>query len=142
MRSKEKALLVAELAKQKLAEDIVILDLRKISNVTDFFVIASASSTKRCQAIADNIESGLSEKREHTSKIEGYRDGVWVLVDSYDVVAHIFYGNVRKFYNLEDLWAKAPRISLSDISVIQRRKSIKLCHKKKKTRSKKTSIKK
>ena len=142
MRSKEKALLVAELAKQKLAEDIVILNVSKISNVTDFFVIASASSTKRCQAIADNIESGLSEKLEHAPKIEGYREGVWVLVDSYDVVAHIFYGNTRKFYNLEDLWGDAPRINPSAIPVIRRRKSIKICHKKKKIRSKKTSIKK
>ena len=128
MRSKEKALFVAELAKQKLAEDVVVLDMRKMSNVTDFFVIASASSTKRCQAIADNIDSGLSEKKEHFSKIEGYREGVWVLVDSYDVVAHIFYGEVRNFYNLEGLWGDAPRI--------------KLCYKKKKSRSKKTLTKK
>lgn len=128
MRSKEKALFVAELAKQKLAEDIVILDMRKMSNVTDFFVIASASSTKRCQAIADNIDSGLSEKQERFSKIEGYIDGVWVLVDSYDVVAHIFYGEARNFYNLEGLWGDAPRI--------------KLCKKKKKSRSKKTLAKK
>ena len=128
MRSKEKALLVAELAKAKLAEDIVILDMRKVSSITDFFVIASASSTKRCQAIAYNIESGLSEKREHVYKIEGYREGLWVLVDSFDVVVHIFYGDVRKFYNLESLWGDAPRV--------------KLCHKKKKSRSKKTLTKK
>ena len=128
MKPKEKALLVAELAKAKLAEDIVILDMRKVSSITDFFVIASASSTKRCQTIADNIESGLSEKQEHVYKIEGYREGLWVLVDSFDVVVHIFYGDTRKFYNLEGLWGDAPRI--------------KLCHKKKKSRSKKTLTKK
>ncbi|MBU1912783.1 MAG: ribosome silencing factor [Candidatus Omnitrophica bacterium] len=128
MRSKEKALLVAELAKQKLAEDIIILDMRKVSSITDFFVIASASSTKRCQTIAETIETGLSEKKESVSKIEGYNEGLWVLIDAYDVVAHIFYGDVRRFYNLEGLWGDAPRI--------------KLCHKKKKTRSKKTSRKK
>jgi len=125
VRSKEKALLVAELAKAKLAEDIVILDMRKVSSITDFFVIANASSTKRCQTIAENIEAGLSKKEESTSKIEGYREGLWVLVDAHDVVAHIFYTDVRKFYNLEDLWRYAPRVNL--------------CHKKKKTRSKKTS---
>jgi len=127
VRSREKALLVAELAKAKLAEDIVILDMRKTSGITDFFVIASASSTKRCQAIAENIEAGLSKKEKSTSKIEGYREGLWVLVDAFDVVAHIFYADVRKFYNLEDLWGDAPRV--------------KLCHKKKKTRLKKTSTK-
>jgi len=128
VRSKEKALLVAELAKQKLAEDVVILDMRKVSSITNFFVIASASSTKRCQTIAETIETGLSEKKESVSKIEGYNEGLWVLIDAYDVVAHVFYGDIRKFYNLEGLWGDAPRI--------------KLCHKKKKTRSKKTSGKK
>ena len=128
MRSKEKALLVAELAKAKLAEDVVILDMRKVSSITDFFVIAHASSTKRCQAIAENIEAGLSEKHKSVSKMEGYKEGVWVIVDAYDVVAHIFYGDTRKFYNLEGLWIDAPRV--------------KPCRKKKKTRSKKTSTKK
>jgi len=128
VRSKEKALLVAELAKAKLAEDVVILDMRKVSSITNFFVIASASSTKRCQTIAETIETGLSDKKESVSKIEGYNEGLWVLIDAYDVVAHVFYGDVRKFYNLEGLWGDAPRI--------------KLCHKKKKTRSKKTSRKK
>ena len=129
MRPKEKALLVAELAKQKLAEDIVILDMRKMSNITDFFVIASASSLKRCQAIAEAIEAGLSEKKESVSNIEGYKEGLWVLIDAYDVVAHIFYRDIRKFYNLEGLWGDAPRIKL-------------LCRKKKKTHSKKTSKRK
>ncbi|MFA5389757.1 MAG: ribosome silencing factor [Candidatus Omnitrophota bacterium] len=129
MKSREKALLVAELAKQKLAEDIVILDMRKMSNVTDFFVIASASSTKRCQTIAENIETGLSEKQERVSRIEGYREGIWALLDAYDVVAHIFYGESRTFYNLEGLWGDAPRVKLCRES------------KKKKTRSKKTSKK-
>src|SRR3990167_384693 len=97
--------------------------MRKVSSITDFFVIASASSTKRCQTIAETIETGLSEKKETVSKIEGYNEGLWVLIDAYDVVAHLFYGDIRKFYNLEGLWGDAPRI--------------KLCHKKKKTRSKK-----
>jgi len=128
VRSKEKSLLVAELAKEKLAEDVVILDMRKVSSIADFFVIAGASSVKRCQAIADNIEKGLSEKKQSLSSIEGYGEGLWVLIDSYDVVAHVFYQDVRKFYNLEGLWGDAPRI--------------KLCRKKKTTLSKKTSKRK
>jgi ribosome-associated protein len=153
VKSKEKALLVAELAKAKLAEDIVILDMRKVSSITDFFVIASASSTKRCQTIAENIQAGLSKKQGHVSKIEGFKEGLWVLIDAYDVVAHIFYGDVRKFYNLEDLWGSAPRINPSTSSglilsgaspqklktAIRRRRSIKLCYKKRKPPSKKTS---
>jgi len=128
VKSRQKALLIADLAKGKLGEDIVILDMRKLSSITDFFVITSASSTKRCQAIAENLETGLSEKGETNYKTEGYRDGLWVIVDAYDVVAHIFYSDVRKFYNLESLWGDAPRI--------------KICQKKKKTRLRKTSKRK
>ncbi len=127
MRPKEKALLVAQLAEQKLAEDVVILDMKKVSSITDFFIIASASSVKRCQAIAENIKEGLAAKKEYISKIEGYAEGLWVLIDAYNVVAHIFYKDIREFYNLEGLWGDAPLL--------------KLCHKKKKPRSKKTSKK-
>ena len=80
------------------------------------------------KTIAENIEAGLSEKNKSVSKIEGYQEGLWVLVDAYEVVAHVFYRDIRKFYNLEGLWGDAPRI--------------KLCHKKKKIRSKKTLVKK
>jgi len=125
VNSRQKALLVAELAKQKLGEDIVILDMKKLSSITDFFVIVSASSTKRCQTIADTIEQGLDKTGEKVSGIEGYREGLWIAIDAYDVVAHMFYGNIRQFYNLEGLWGDAPRI--------------KLCRKKKKTTSRKTS---
>lgn len=128
MKPKEKALLIAELAKAKLADDIVVLDMRKVSSITDFFIIMSASSTKRCQAIAENIERGLSEKGEAVSSIEGSSEGIWVLVDAYDAVAHVFHGDIRKFYNLEGLWSDAPRL--------------KLCPKKKTAFSKKTSKRK
>jgi len=128
VKPKDKALLVAELAEAKLGEDTVILDMRHASNITDFFVIVSASSAKRCQAIAEHIEAALREKGEAVSNIEGLSEGLWVLIDAYEVVAHIFYNDVRRFYNLEGLWGDAPRIAL--------------CREKKKTRSKKTSKRK
>lgn len=124
MRSKEKALLVAELAKAKKAEDIIILDIRKLSNITDFFIIAGSSSTRRAQTIADNIEKGLLKRREHLSGIEGYTEAKWILIDASDVVAHIFHSEIRPFYDLEGLWGDAHRI--------------RLCQKKRKKLSKKT----
>lgn len=128
MRSRQKALLTAELAEAKRAEDIVILDMRRLSSITDFFVITSASSARRSQTIAGHIEEELQKKGEAVSDIEGYREGSWILIDAYDVVAHVFLTEIRKFYDLEGLWADAPRI--------------KLCHKKKKTTSRKTSKRK
>lgn len=128
MKSRQKALFVAELAKAKKAEGIVILDMRKLSNVTDFFLIATSSSATRSQAITDNIKEGLRKAGEYISSIEGYLEGTWVLVDAYDVVVHIFNSDTRQFYNLESLWVDAPRV--------------KLCQRKKKKLSKKTSKRK
>lgn len=123
MRSRQKALFVADLAMAKKAESIVILDMRKLSNITGFFVIATASSTTRAQTIANNIEQGLLDKGESLSNIEGYQEARWVLVDAYDVTAHIFIDEVRRFYNLEGLWGDAPRIRLCQRKKKRKRRS-------------------
>ena len=128
MSSRQKALLVADLARAKKAEDIVILDMRKLSNITDFFIIATASSTRRAQSVTDNIQQGLHKARESISSIEGYQDADWILVDAYDVVVHVFNSDLREFYNLEGLWGDAPRL--------------RLCQKKRKRYSKKASRRK
>jgi len=128
VRSRQKALLVSDLARSKKAEDIVVLDMRKISNITDFFIILTAGSTKRAQTITDNIENGLRKADESLSNIEGYQEARWILVDAYDVVTHVFTGDLRRFYNLEGLWGDAPKV--------------RLCQKKRKTRSKKSSKRK
>lgn len=112
MISRQKALLVAGLAKAKKAEDIVALDMRRLSNVTDFFIIASSSSATRSQAIADNIKEGLLKAGERISSIEGYHEACWVLIDAHDVVVHVFSSEARLFYNLEGLWIDAPRVRL------------------------------
>lgn len=125
MKSKQKALLVAELARDKKAEDIVVLDMRKISNITDFFIIATAASTRRAQAIANNVEEGLLRSKESLSSIEGYQEARWVVVDAYDVVAHVFDRETREYYNLESLWGDATKV--------------RLCQRKRKKRSKKIS---
>ena len=109
----------------------MILDMRKLSNITDFFIIATSSSTARSQTIIDNIKESLLNTGESIASIEGYREGGWMLVDAYDVVLHVFSEEARLFYNLESLWADAPRV--------------RLCQKKRKKttkRSKKTSKRK
>ncbi len=110
MKSKEKALLVAELSHSKKADDIVILDMKKVSDMTDYFVIVTASSAIRAQAIADNIERGLAEHDEKLSAIEGYREANWILIDAFDVLVHIFDAETRSFYNLESLWGDASKV--------------------------------
>ena len=101
-------------AKEKKAEDPVILDVRKLCSFTDYFVVISGRSTRHVQGLAEAIESELRSKRLSTSKSEGLREGTWVLLDYNDVVVHIFYSETRKFYDIEGLWHDAPRISLDD----------------------------
>ena len=90
------------------------MDLRGISGFCDFFVIASGESTRRVQAIADNIQSGLAQKGDRASHSEGEKDGKWVLIDCGDVIAHVFYAETRKFYEIERLWHDAPKETIQD----------------------------
>lgn len=85
------------------------MDMRAVSNVTDYFVIASASSTRRVAAIARNIEEALAKKGIRHWHMEGKREALWVLIDYGDVIAHIFQDRSREFYNLERLWHDAPK---------------------------------
>lgn len=99
-----------KIASDGKGEDIVVLDVRKISSFTDYFVILSGRSTRHVQALAENLENELRSKRINTSRAEGLAEGKWVLLDFDDVIVHIFYHEQRDFYDLEGLWHDAPRL--------------------------------
>ncbi len=105
--------LCAKIAADNKGEDIVILDVRKISSFTDFFVILSGRSTRHVQALAESLENELRSKRVSSSRAEGLSEGKWVLLDFADVVVHIFYHEQRDFYDLEGLWHDAPRVEVT-----------------------------
>lgn len=109
INSKLKALAVAGASSEKKGLDIVTVDMRKMSSVCDYFVISSGTSTTQVRAIAENIARRLEEKGMRVRHAEGEREGLWVLLDCGDVVAHIFLDQTRRFYNLEQLWSKAPQ---------------------------------
>jgi ribosome-associated protein len=98
---------IAQFALTKKASDVVIVDLRSITPVTDFFVICSADSDTQVKAIADAVRSGMEKFGLEAWHSEGYSHLNWVLLDYVDVVAHIFRREVRDFYNLERLWGDA-----------------------------------
>lgn len=83
--------------------------MRKASNVCDYFVIASGTSTTQVGAIADHVERRMKEKGERLRHIEGAREGLWILLDYTDVVVHVFLDQTRRFYDLERLWADRPQ---------------------------------
>jgi ribosome-associated protein len=111
MDSKKLALLCRELADNKKAEDIVILDLHKLSNITDYFVICTGSSEPHLRAIVDEIQDKLEEDYQLTPRgTDGTINTSWVVLDYFDVIVHVMRSDVRDLYNLEDLWGDAPRV--------------------------------
>jgi len=98
----------ADLALNKKAEDVVILDLRQSSLGTDYFVICSGNSDTQVKAIADEILEGMGERGQRVWRVEGYEACRWILLDYVDVVIHVFYRDTRSYYDLELLWGDVP----------------------------------
>jgi len=111
MDSRKLALLCRELADNKKAEEIVILDVREISSVTDYFVIASGTSEPHLRAIVDEITQKLREEYHLRPKaIDGTLQAAWIVLDYFDVIVHVMRHDVRERYDLETLWGDAPRL--------------------------------
>jgi ribosome-associated protein len=111
MDSRKLALACRELADNKKAEDIVILDVRNLSSITDYFVIATGTSEPHLRAIVDEIVDQL--KQDHglqPSAIDGTFHAAWVVLDFFDVIVHVMRHDVREKYDLEKLWGDAPRL--------------------------------
>jgi len=100
-------------ALDKKATDVVILDLRKASAFTDFFVICTGANTRQVQAIADAVQMALRQHGSRPALVEGESRAEWVLIDYFDVIFHVFTSQTREFYGLERLWADAERIEVS-----------------------------
>jgi ribosome-associated protein len=113
MDSKKLALLCRELADDKKAEDIVILDVGAVSSVTDYFVIASGTSEPHLRAVFDTITDKLREDHDvRPNAIDGAFQTGWVVLDFFDVIVHVMRADVRERYDLETLWGDAPRVKL------------------------------
>jgi ribosome-associated protein len=104
------AKLCARLADDKKGERIVVLRMTELIVLTDYFVITNGTSRPQVQAIADEINETMSKLRVPCLSVVGYEEGRWVLLDYGDVVVHVFDRQAREFYDLEHLWADAPRV--------------------------------
>jgi ribosome-associated protein len=94
----------------KKAGDVVIMDLRKASSFTDFFVLCTGQNMRQVRAIAEAIETELKKEGLRPSLVEGYNKAEWVLLDYFDFIFHVFTPSTREFYGLERLWGAAERI--------------------------------
>ena len=111
----KRALVAARVAEENRGRDVVVLDLRGLTSIFDFFVLASGTSRRQLHAMSEEIdhalEEGLGDRR---LGIEGYDESRWILLDYGDVVIHLFEPDTRDYYALEELWSQAQRVPLQD----------------------------
>ena len=103
-----------ELALERKAQDVVVLDLTGISSATDHFLLATGNSDVQVKAIAEHILEELKKSGDRPEHVEGMEGGRWVLLDYIDYVVHVFHPQAREFYQLESLWGDAPRLEMRD----------------------------
>lgn len=111
MDSRKLALLCRSLADNKKADDIVVLDVRDLSSVTDYFVIASGTSEPHLRAVVDEIQDDLREQHDiKPLAVDGTLHTGWIVLDFFDVIVHVMRKDLRERYDLETLWGDAPRV--------------------------------
>ena len=109
---KKRAVKAAELAIDKKAKDTVVLELKDLSSIADYFVICSGENQAQIKAIAESIDEYFSKNKIHPLGREGMDSAKWVLLDYGDIVVHIFNDETRPYYDLEKFWIDAPRVPL------------------------------
>ena len=115
LQSEDRAILCAAYALEKKAHHVRILEVRGLSTLTDYLVLASGRSDRQVQAVAEGIRLGL--KQEHATVplgVEGMKDGRWVLLDYGDVMIHLFQEPVREYYDLDGLWREAREVPVRE----------------------------
>ncbi len=113
LSSLEQARRIAAAAAEKLADDIVILDMRPVCVYTDFFVLATGRNARQTKAIFDEVYARLKQDgRQLPRSVEGQNEAEWIIADYLDVVLHVFTPETRRYYRLEDLWGDVPAVEL------------------------------
>jgi len=117
MESLDKALLCLKIIKERKAVDPVLFEVGKMTDLSDYFIIAGGNSSRQVQAISQHVTRRMREEGFKPFGVEGEQEGHWVLMDYGDVVIHLFYQPVREFYDLEGLWIEAPRVEVYEEEV-------------------------
>lgn len=108
--------LIVEAALERKADDVVGLDVRKISSFADTFIIATGTSDRHVRSVTDSIGAALKAHGDPPMGTEGYDEGRWVLIDCGDAIVHIFQQEIRDHYDLERLWSDAPALELKTVT--------------------------
>lgn len=109
--------IILEAASDKKAHNFKLIDISKISSITDYFLICSVNNTKQAEAVADNIVESMSDNEVEIGHKEGYRSGNWILLDYNNIVVHIFIRDERNKYNLENMWLDGKGIDVEKFGI-------------------------
>lgn len=105
-----RAILCARVAEENKARDILVLDMRRITPIYDFLVLATGNSRRQIHTLAEEIDASMQGLGEKRLSIEGYEASRWIAQDYGDIVIHLFDAETRQYYALEELWADAPKV--------------------------------
>ena len=113
LTAQERAIKCAAMALDKKALNVKVLEIGRLSSIADYLVLASGRSDKQTQAIADSVRQGL-KKFGKALDIEGMKEGNWIVIDYGDVIVHVFQEEMRRHYNLDELWSAAPGLPIPE----------------------------
>jgi ribosome-associated protein len=106
----DRAALCARVAEENKAKNVLVLDMRGVTPLYDFFILCTGASRRQIHTIAEEVDAAMRSAGDERLSIQGYQASRWVVQDYGDVVVHVFDADSRAYYNLEDLWADAPRV--------------------------------
>ncbi|MDH3770043.1 MAG: ribosome silencing factor [Nitrospirota bacterium] len=112
--SHEQAIFIAQAAKDKKAEDVLVLEVGDLTSLADFFIFASGESERQVRGLASFIEKMMATRYQTNPVIEGKETANWILLDYGDIIVHIFRSDIRQYYALEKMWADAPQIPIPE----------------------------
>lgn len=115
MNSEEILEVIVKAADDKLAENIIAMDVRGLTTLGDYFVVMNGRNERQMSAIVDGIVEAVAKNRIAIKNVEGKDSGKWTLIDLSDVIVHVFSSDERSYYNLEKLWSDAPLVDLSQM---------------------------
>jgi ribosome-associated protein len=112
MDNKKLVQIIADACDDKRAENIIALDMNQVSLVADYFLICHGNTERQVQSIARGIKDKMDEEQVSVSRMEGFEQARWILIDVGDIVCHVFHKDERSYYNLERLWGDATQVPL------------------------------
>jgi len=113
MKLDEKIALIARYAEEKKAKDILMIELKGLTDIADYFVIASGASERHVKTIVEYIETSVNKNGILPYSVEGYNEGRWVIIDYRNIIVHVFLEHLRELYDLESLWIEAKRYTMT-----------------------------